>query len=1102
MGRMGPGMQQGMGMGQMHAAGAAAGMAADAPGAAMGAFSLGAFTMAPMMAQGGRGLGTRMAGSAWQWAGDPFKWMGGAYRAGAGLGGRAAGESMMGMAGRVGARGAMGSVGLGIAAGSGPLAAGIAATMAVEYGGKRMFEGAAQTMMGTSTLRQMQTSMGGERANFGQGAQFGKEMGTMAEEMGVETKDIQKFVQQANQMRMFQTTSSVKEFRAKFKEVMSAVKEISLATQETLDDAMKTFGDLRQQGFYTTADITAQAAKNKAREIASGMSQGQLQAVGQMGAQMARAQGMRGRVGADLAQQNVTAVSQAVRTGQMDEELVEEMGGVEAVGLRQSQRQMSFLRTSRGRALIAATMGKEGGPDLQRMTGLLQGGMTTESIVTGAAGRGIGILRRAGSKESREQYAPYAGMMMVQMAASQQRQLYGGVSARGIQGMLGTMGVGRDESKLMLQQAMAMPDVLRRQEQAATQAAQEAKYEEMRREQSLTGKVSRFFRSETAGLADIGREVATTAAGAYGAAAETLTGQRRIQVTGATREMARAGRESRRDRPTDIFEGGDYKGETGGGMFGPSSIEERLRSQYAEGIIQGPGTEDKLRYAEKREEKIMEVGEGQYLTSGMVQKLDRARSEARAPTEDEVARLKMAARRGDVAEFTGEGMTNTAMDEWFEKRRSGLSDEEFRTYKTAQMMGTLPPDVGTEKRGLEAFRKLSPEERAGLRETAARASAEAGVPELVKSADRDAAMGMLSQERLRKETDEKIEGFMRKSGLGTMGPVGLKYQILGTGGNIFRTLASSSEAKLSMTKLLQNWDDMGPAERERELKKMEDAGMSEAAVRDIQEKMEDEDSRNEMKKQWLGGDEVTHGVKSYVEEQALRDIEEPRKQREGKAADKYLDVFKVGEEETLKAVFGRELGVEERKRFRGLGEKIAAGAKSGADREKAWQDVYTDLLKDQELSTEEQAALLNLGGMGGLRTGMGIESALKTIGGKEGDMDKALADLGLSEEQRKKVKATVQGTEGKEAQGAALLKELSDAGVMNEGLYSAGDGGKGESKETSIAGVMAEYMKWNTKYVMAVNQTLTMLKNVPGMDKLIGDIPADPPTSSKPPVKQ
>jgi hypothetical protein len=329
------------------------------------------------------------------------------------------------------------------------------------------------------------------KENMGSG--MADSMRQMSQDLGVSFEDVGRYAQQLDQQRVFQTAKDAKEFQTKFKSVMKAVKDIAKMTQSTVDDAMAMFSDLRQQGFYTTADIKAQAASTQAREMATGISGQTYSAIGQAGSQTARALGMRGRFGADLAQRSVAGVAMGVRSGAMNEEMVMEMGGTEAVGMRLAQQQMQFLGTARGRAIIAATMGQGGAPDMNRLGKFLGGGMTMESLVSTAAGRGLGVLQQAGTSAAKEEFMPYASMAMVQMAAAQQKQLYGRTDQAGTIRMLGTMGMGRNEAQLMYQQAMGMGDQMQQELAAKATARTRAEVAAARKQRSISGNLRRGF---------------------------------------------------------------------------------------------------------------------------------------------------------------------------------------------------------------------------------------------------------------------------------------------------------------------------------------------------------------------------------------------------------------------------------------------------------------------------------------------------------------------------------------------------------------------------------------------------------------------------------
>lgn len=349
-------------------------------------------------------------------------------------------------------------------------------------------------------------------------------------------------------------------------------------TQGTLDDAMGMFSSMRQSGFYSTADIKAQAAKNKAREMTTGISQETYGAVGQAGAQTARAYGMRGRYGAEMASRSVAGVSRAVRTGGISEEMVMEHGGVEAVGMNMAQKQMRFLGTSRGRAMIAQGMGKGGMPDADRMRGMMGGDMTLQGLVTGAAGRGLGVLGQAGSRESKEAAMPYAGAMMVKMAMLQNKQLGRGNTRGSLIGMMGTMGMGKDESSMMLAQLAEQGPQARAEMSSQQRSATMTAFEQEKYRQSFSGKIA-----NNRGLGDLNdslRSFGSGAASAFSGIARSASRRWSGEDNEYTLESGRGSQFLGRGS----FKSGDGKANSGGIWGGVSSVRS-MTDEYGEGTV-------------------------------------------------------------------------------------------------------------------------------------------------------------------------------------------------------------------------------------------------------------------------------------------------------------------------------------------------------------------------------------------------------------------------------------------------------------------------------------------------------------------------------------
>lgn len=561
-GQMVSGMQSAQMQGGMAFGGAAINAAGTAGSYGYQALNLGSMTIAPLMAQHGssavvRGLGTGMRAIA-----DPFYYGEMGWKFGKGI---ATGARM----------GAAGGVGMGLVAGAAATGGAMIAMEAPAQIIEHLYAGTRAAMRGQAMIAQVNPSNIGNSVGSKGMSGFGQEVEKLAKGMGTTGEELQDLSRTMDQMKMFQSTRSVAEYRAKFKEVLSAVKEVSKTLQTTLEESLQVIGGLRGQGFYSSADVTAQAAKLKAREATSGVSVAEQLGYGQFGSQQARAYGMRGKFGSEFVQRNVTHMASAYKDMSPEmQERIEEMGGSEQVALSMSARQMRFLSSSRGRAMIAATMGQGGGPSMNSLGGMLGGGMTTEGIVEGAAGRGLGTLMASGGPRAKEQYMQYADMMMITMAMSQSRQLYGGVSERGTIGMLGTMGVGRDEARVMLAQAMARPKEIAREAAETQYQSQKAEYEVLKKQESITGSMGRKWDRVWEGTEASAGRAYERAGDTYSNTANNLAGYHEYTVTDSERAAGRRS-VSRGDKPPGAFDRS-----TGGSMFGPRSAQERALDSF------------------------------------------------------------------------------------------------------------------------------------------------------------------------------------------------------------------------------------------------------------------------------------------------------------------------------------------------------------------------------------------------------------------------------------------------------------------------------------------------------------------------------------------
>ena len=317
---------------------------------------------------------------------------------GGGLGALATGTSVAGTALGVAPLLGMGASALGIgggmAAGLGmmggfaglPAMAGVAAA---GWGANQMMSGFQQRQ---AVNRVMRTRFGGAygvgSGRGGRGFSTGEmgEVSTMIREMGAEdltesTESLTRIMDRTASMGLYRGVQSAKQFRQRFQQLTSTLKEIAQTMNTTLEGATEFMSQSRQMGFFSGQDISRNLIQSRLGAASTGMSVQQIQQIGQMGSQMGMAMGMRGRTGAGAAINLATDIGTAVRTGALrSESLFEATGGltgaegVQALTGSIMQANQRFLSRGAGRLLTAAAWDPTTGGINQDVLGQIQRG--------------------------------------------------------------------------------------------------------------------------------------------------------------------------------------------------------------------------------------------------------------------------------------------------------------------------------------------------------------------------------------------------------------------------------------------------------------------------------------------------------------------------------------------------------------------------------------------------------------------------------------------------------------------------------------------------------------------------------------------------------
>lgn len=216
-----------------------------------------------------------------------------------------------------------------------------------------------------STLRNMTTQLGpaGEMVNF-------DELGRLASNMA--------------RMGMAQGVRNAKEFTDKFKQMVSALKEIATEMGTSLEEAQKMMGSMRQAGVFNTAQQTRMAGRIRTGAAAGGLATSELTGMMQVGSQLSRMIGGRGGAGAEAGLSTLTNIGVAQQMGVLSEEDIYNATGLtgaegrRALATQQLQQSASFLQSGLGRHMVAAMAGRNGQLDQGSLQEFMSGHVGVE----------------------------------------------------------------------------------------------------------------------------------------------------------------------------------------------------------------------------------------------------------------------------------------------------------------------------------------------------------------------------------------------------------------------------------------------------------------------------------------------------------------------------------------------------------------------------------------------------------------------------------------------------------------------------------------------------------------------------------------------------
>lgn len=312
----------------------------------------------------------------------------------------------MGMRGAYAARGA-GMMGMG-AAGMGAAAIPMMGMMAAQYAGGQMMTGMREQQQLNSQLGAgfgHMNAYGGRGFARGEMTTIGSDLRNMTGQRGpggefATMDELSRLASNMGRMGMAQGVRDAKEFREKFSQMMTTVRQVAEEFSTSLEEAQKIMGSMRGAGVFGNAAQGQLSGLMRNAAVGGNVSMGTLSQMANVGSQISRSIGGRGRSGAVAGIEAAGTVGAAVRSGVLSEEDIYNTtgltgeAGTQAMATNMLSINAKFLRGGLGRRVVAAMASKDGTIDEEMARAFKTGAVGTAETMEEAYGH-LGKVGRA-----------------------------------------------------------------------------------------------------------------------------------------------------------------------------------------------------------------------------------------------------------------------------------------------------------------------------------------------------------------------------------------------------------------------------------------------------------------------------------------------------------------------------------------------------------------------------------------------------------------------------------------------------------------------------------------------------------------------------------
>ncbi len=410
----------------------------------------------------------------------------------------------MGM-GATAAFGAVAGTGVGI-----PIAA---AGMAASYAGGQMMHGAEQQNMLNTGLRAnfgFRNQQGGQGFSNGQMGQIGSQLREMSHQFGpggeiTSFNELTSLATKMGSMNMAQGVRDVQTFTKKFKEMTDSLKTMAKDLGTTMEGAMEFANQAKQSGIFGSRNQAGFTSLARGMAVSGGLAMSEVTSAANIGSQISRSIGGLGRQGAIGGMRTIGQIGTAQQMGVLSEEDIYNTTGLtgaegrQAFAMSNMQRTGKFLKSGRGRRMLASMAGNDGNLDPNALDQFMSGGMGVPETMAesqkhlSSVGRANFIRNEGRLRGSAlEKIGGFGDAMQMMQWAKSKGVDINDMDDRSMLFAQRQLGMGRDEADQAIKMAAKMPAILAQQQTDMSSDRVFQRIAAQRKTQGIEGVKNRF----------------------------------------------------------------------------------------------------------------------------------------------------------------------------------------------------------------------------------------------------------------------------------------------------------------------------------------------------------------------------------------------------------------------------------------------------------------------------------------------------------------------------------------------------------------------------------------------------------------------------------